>query len=62
MQKEETLLLAEIEFWRYMVKTREGTDSERATERMLQACQLAERKLMMMDSHSSGNDFKQYVA
>lgn len=49
MQIEENLLQAEIEFWRYMIQSRRGTISEQATERMLLACALAERKLMMMD-------------
>ena len=49
MQTEENMLLAEIEFWRYMIQSRRGTVSEQATERMLHACELAERKLMMMD-------------
>lgn len=43
------MLLAEIEFWRYMIQSRRGTISEQATERMLHACELAERKLLMMD-------------
>ena len=62
MQKNESLLLAEIEFWRYMIKSREGTVSEQATERMLHACQLAERKLMMTEKESSVADLKQYMA
>jgi len=49
MQIEENLLQAEIEFWRYMIQSRRGNISEQATERMLLACELAERKLMMMD-------------
>lgn len=49
MQTEENMLLAEIEFWRYMIQSRRGTISEQATERMLHACELAERKLLMMD-------------
>lgn len=49
MQTEENMLLAEIEFWRYMIQSRRGTISEQATERMLYACELAERKLLMMD-------------
>lgn len=49
MQIEENLLQAEIEFWRYMIQSRRGTISEQATERMLLACELAERKLMMMN-------------
>jgi hypothetical protein len=50
MHTEETLLQAEIEFWRYMIESRRGTVSEQATERMLNACELAERKLMMMEN------------
>lgn len=53
MQREEQMLRAEIEFWRYMIEGRRGTVSEQATERMLNACELAERKLMMMDHRSS---------
>jgi len=52
MQTEENLLQAEIEFWRYMIQSRRGTISEQATERMLLACELAERKLMLVDSTS----------
>jgi len=53
MQTEENMLQAEIEFWRYMIESRRGTVSEQATERMLNACELAERKLMMIDQPSS---------
>ena len=53
MQREENMLQAEIEFWRYMIESRRGTVSEQATERMLHACGLAERKLMMMKCNSS---------
>ena len=53
MQTEENMLQAEIEFWRYMIESRRGTVSEQATERMLSACELAERKLMMIDHESS---------
>jgi len=49
MQAETDMLQAEIEFWRYMIESRRGTVSEQATERMLNACELAQRKLMMMD-------------
>ena len=49
MQTEENMLQAEIEFWRYMIESRRGTVSEQATERMLNACELAERKLMMKE-------------
>ena len=52
MQTEENMLQAEIEFWRYMIESRRGTVSELATERMLNACELAERKLLMMGNDS----------
>jgi hypothetical protein len=48
METTENMLLAEIEFWRYMIESRRGTISEQASERMLHACELAERKLRMM--------------
>jgi hypothetical protein len=48
MQKEENMLQAEIEFWRFMIESRRGKVSEQATDRMLDACELAERKLMMI--------------
>ncbi len=49
MQTEEHMLQAEIEFWLFMIESRRGRVSEQATERMLNACELAERKLMLMD-------------
>ncbi|MGB5488611.1 MAG: hypothetical protein WBN06_14565 [Lysobacterales bacterium] len=52
METEEKMLRSEIEFWRYMIESRRGTISEQATERMLNACELAERKLMMIDGAS----------
>ena len=59
MQTEENMLQAEIEFWRYMIESRRGTVSEQATERMLNACELAERKLMMMERTLSYIDTRQ---
>jgi len=53
MQKDQNMLQAEIEFWRYMIESRRGTISEQATERMLNACELAQRKLMMMTNRTS---------
>jgi hypothetical protein len=53
MHTEENMLQTEIEFWRYMIESRRGTISEQATERMLNACELAERRLMMMNQASS---------
>ena len=52
MDTEENMLQAEIEFWRYMIQSRRGSISEQATERMLHACELAERKLMMKEQAS----------
>jgi len=52
METEQSMLLAEIEFWRYMIESRRGRISEQAAERMLHACELAERKLMMMECTS----------
>jgi hypothetical protein len=48
MQTEQYMLQAEIEFWRFMIESRRGIISEQATDRMLSACELAERKLMLM--------------
>jgi len=48
MQTEQHMLQAEIEFWRFMIESRRGKISEQATDRMLSACELAERKLMLM--------------
>lgn len=59
MQTEETMLQAEIEFWRYMIESRRGTVSAQATERMLYACQLAERKLLMMGKPPSPDQMEQ---
>jgi len=52
MQTEEDMLQAEIEFWHFMIESRRGTISDQATERMLNACELAERKLMMARASS----------
>ena len=59
METEAKMLLAEIEFWRYMIESRRGTISEQASERMIHACELAERKLMMMECVSPGIETKQ---
>ena len=53
------MLVAEIEFWRYMINSRRGTVPEQATERMLHACHLAERKLLMMDKGVLNNSLEQ---
>jgi len=59
MQTEEEMLQAEIEFWRYMINCRRGTISEQATERMLLACELAEWKLMLMESRKGRLETRQ---
>ena len=59
MQTEENMLQAEIEFWRYMIESRRGTVSEQTTERMQSACELAERKLMMMGEEFSTIETRQ---
>ena len=59
MQAEEDMLQAEIEFWRYMIESRRGMVSEQATERMLNACRLAERKLLMMGDSLMPNETRQ---
>jgi len=59
MQTEENMLQAEIEFWRFMIKSRRGTVSEQSTERMLYACELAERKLLMIGRSSCGSELEQ---
>ena len=43
-------LQAEIEFWRFMIESRRGTVSEQTTERMRNACELAEHKLTRLDN------------
>lgn len=53
MPTEEDMLQAEIEFWQHMIESRRGTVSEQVSERMLNACALAERKLMMVNQPSS---------
>jgi hypothetical protein len=59
MQTEENMLQAEIEFWRYMIESRRGTVSEQTTERMQSACELAERKLMLMGDEFSTIETRQ---
>ena len=59
MQTEEKMLQAEIEFWRHMIESRRGTVSEQTTERMQSACELAERKLMMMGDEYSTIETRQ---
>ena len=59
METEKNMLLAEIEFWRYMIESRRGKISEQASERMIHACELAERKLMMMECVSPSIETRQ---
>lgn len=48
MQVDEETLETEIEFWRDMIASRRGMVSEQAYERMVNACALAEKKLMLV--------------
>ena len=59
METEKNMLLAEIEFWHYMIESRRGKISEQASERMIHACELAERKLMMMECVSPSIETRQ---
>jgi hypothetical protein len=59
MQIEKHMLQAEIEFWRFMIESRRGTVSEQATERMQNACELAERKLTLMGGGISATETRQ---
>jgi len=52
MQVDEETLLTEIEFWLDMIASRRGTISEQAYERMVNACKLAEKKLMLVRGSS----------
>lgn len=47
MQVDEETLLTEIEFWRDMIASRRGMISEQAHERMVNARELAEKRLML---------------
>ena len=53
MQNEEEMLIVEIEFWHDMIESRKGTVSEQTNERMLNARELAERKLLMVQEGSA---------
>ncbi len=44
----ESHLVAEIEFWRDLIESRDETCAEATLERMQQALALAERKLMLL--------------
>lgn len=59
MQTEEDMLRTEIEFWRFMIESRRGTVSEQATERMLNACALAEYRLRMTNTASAVMETRQ---
>lgn len=58
MQSQKQQLQAEIEFWRLMIESRRGTNSEQSTERMRNACELAEHKLLGLDDSPSGYFFR----
>ena len=48
MTAQEQMMLEEIEFWRSMIESRTGEDSEQVVERMVNARDLAERRLLMI--------------
>jgi hypothetical protein len=47
------MLKVEIEFWYSMIEGRAEGTTQQATERMIYACKLAERKLLMIQEESS---------
>ena len=53
MEIRQQQLLAEIEFWRFMIESRRGAISEQTAERMRNACELAEHKLMRLGDSPS---------
>jgi hypothetical protein len=55
MQTTEQMLTAEIKFWRSMIEGPEEGTTQEVVERMIQACKLAERKLLMVQKGSSTN-------
>lgn len=59
MQTKEDMLQAEIEFWRFMIESRRGAISAQAIERMLNACALAERKLLLLGDPASRIETRQ---
>lgn len=59
MQTEEKMLRAEIDFWHFMIENRNANVSEQATERMFRACELAERRLMMVEGTISSAETRQ---
>lgn len=58
MQTQKQRLQAEIEFWRFMIESQRGTVSEQTTERMRNACELAEHKLMWLDDKLAEHFFR----
>lgn len=59
MYKQKEQLQAEIEFWRFMIESRRGTISDQTAERMRNACELAEHKLMRLDDAPSEYAYRQ---
>jgi hypothetical protein len=50
------MLEAEIEFWQSMIEGPEEGATQQAIERMIQACKLAERKLLMIQEENLGSE------
>lgn len=59
MQVDEETLLTEIEFWRDMIASRRGMISEQAYERMVNARELAEKRLMLVRTFSPATETRQ---
>jgi hypothetical protein len=53
MHTTEQMLKVEIEFWHSVIEGRAEGTTQQATERMIYACKLAERKLLMIQEESS---------
>jgi hypothetical protein len=56
MYTNEQMLKVEIEFWRSMIEAPEAGTTQLATERMIQAYKLAERKLLMIQEESPNGE------
>ena len=60
MQVTEHMLKEEIEFWRSMIENRKGEISEQTAERMINARELAERKLLLVQEGPSHEGQRHY--
>ncbi len=60
MQVTVHMLKQEIEFWRSMIENRKGEISEQTAERMINARELAERKLLLVQGGPSHEGQRYY--